>query len=165
MLRWYVVQTKPKKEELARFHLERESIEVFFPRMEAFAAKNQKSRKVIKALFPNYLFARFDPYVSYRLVRYSRGVSRVVGFDGGPAPVDDEVITIIKRRVDKNCVVRRAYHLAARDRVRIRSGPLKDLIGIFDRWVSDEGRVRVLLNLLNYDASVELHYSQVEKIV
>ena len=28
----------------------------------------------------------------------------------------------------------------------------------------DEGKVRVLLNLINYDAKVEAHYSQVEKI-
>ncbi len=146
------------------FHLEREAIEVFFPRMKALQIKNGKSRKVIKALFPNYLFAHFDPFKSYRLVRWSRGVCRVVGFDGGPTPVDDEVIQVIKRRVDKNCVVRRALHLKAKDPIRVRSGPLKDLVGIFDRWVSDEGRVRVLLNLLNYDASVELHYSQLEKI-
>jgi transcription antitermination factor NusG len=56
-------------------------------------------------------------------------------------------------------------HLKANDPIRVRSGPLKDLVGIFDRWVSGGGRGRVLLSLLNYDASVELHYSQLEKIV
>jgi transcriptional antiterminator RfaH len=97
-------------------------------------------------------------------VRWSSGVSRILGFERGPAPVDDQVIEIIKGRVDKNCVVRKALHFKAKDRIRIRSGPLRDLMGIFERWVSDEGKVRVLLNLLNYDAKVELHYSQVEKI-
>jgi transcription antitermination factor NusG len=37
-------------------------------------------------------------------------------------------------------------------------------MGIFERWVSEEGRVRVLLDLLSYSAKVELHYSQVEKL-
>ncbi len=164
MLRWYVIQTKPKKEEVAALNLERESIEIFFPKMEAVSIVYGKSRKVIKALFPNYIFVHFDPFVSYPLVRWSRGVSRVLGFDGGPTSIDDQVIEIIKRRVDKNCVVRKALHFKAKDRIRIRSGPFRDLMGIFDRWGSDEGRVRVLLNLLNYDAKVELHYSQVEKI-
>jgi transcriptional antiterminator RfaH len=164
MLRWYVIQTKPKKEEVAALNLERESIEIFFPKMEAVSIIYGKSRKVIKALFPNYIFVHFDPFVSYPLVRWSRGVSRVLGFNGGPTPVDDQVIEIIKRRVDKNCVVRKALHFKTKDRIRIRSGPFRDLMGIFDRWGSDEGRVRVLLNLLNYDAKVELHYSQVEKI-
>ena len=164
MLHWYVVQTKPKKEQVAALNLEHESIEVFFPKMEAISIIYGKSRKVIKSLFPNYIFAHFDPLVSYRLVRWSSGVNRVLGFDGGPTPIDDQVIEIMKRRVDKNCVVQKALHLKAKDRIRIRSGPLRDLMGIFERWVSDEGKVRVLLNLLNYDAKVELHYSQVEKI-
>jgi transcription elongation factor/antiterminator RfaH len=164
MQRWYVVQTKPKKEQVAVFHLEQESIEVFFPKMEAASIVYGRSRKVIKALFPNYIFAHFDPFVSYRLVRWSSGVSRVLGFEDGPAPVDDQVIEIIKRRVDKNCVARKALHFKAKDQIRIRSGPLKDLMGIFERWGSEEGRVKVLLTLLNYDARVELHYSQVEKM-
>ncbi len=163
-LRWYIVQTKPKKELVAALNLEHESVEVFFPRMEGISIIYGKSRKVIKSLFPNYIFAHFDLLVSYRLVRWSSGVSRILGFESGPVPVDDQVIEIIKGRVDKNCVVRKALHFKAKDRIRIRSGPFRDLMGIFERWVSDEGKVMVLLNLLNYDAKVELHYSQVEKI-
>ena len=164
MKSWYVIQTKPKKEEHAARFLEQGSIEVFFPRMEGISIVYGKSRKVIKSLFPNYIFARFDPFESYQLIQWSRGVSRVVGFENGPAPIDYKVIEIIKRRVDKRCVVKKALHLKARDPVRVRSGPFKDLAGMFERWVSDEGRVRVLLDLLNYTAKVELHYSQLEKL-
>ncbi len=164
MLRWYVIQTKPKKEQVAALNLAHESIEVFFPKMEGISIIYGKSRKVIKSLFPNYIFAHFDPMVSYRLVRWASGVSRVLGFEAGPVPVHDQVIEIIKMRADRKCVVRKALHFKAKDRIRIRSGPLKDLMGIFERWVSDEGKIRVLLNLLNYHAKVELHYSQVEKI-
>ncbi len=164
MLSWYVVQTKPKKEKVAALNLERESIEVFFPKMEAISIIYGKSRKVIKSLFPNYIFAHFDPFKSYGLVNWSCGVARVVGFNGGPSPVSDQVIEIIKTRVNKNCVVQKALHLKAKDRIRVRTGPFKDLMGIFDRWTSDEGRARVLLELLNYDATVELHYSQIEKV-
>jgi transcriptional antiterminator RfaH len=163
-LSWYVVQTKPKKEKVAALNLERESIEVFFPKMEAVSVIYGKQRKVIKSLFPNYIFAHFDPFVSYRLVNWSCGVRRVVGFNGGPSPVSEQVIEIIKRRTDKDCVVQRALHLKAKDPIRIRTGSFKDLMGIFERWVSDEGRARVLLELLNYDATVELHYSQIEKM-
>ena len=164
MLHWFVIQTKPKKEAAAARYLERGSIEVFFPKMEGISIVYGKSRKVVKSLFPNYIFARFDPFESYRLVNWSRGVSRVLGFENGPAPICDEVIEIIKKRVDTNCVVKKALHLKAEDRIRVRSGPLMDLMGIFERWISDEGRVSVLLKLLNYNAKVELHYSQLEKL-
>jgi len=164
MKSWYVIQTKQKKEEAAAHHLMDNAIEVFFPKMETYSVVYGKSRKVIKSLFPNYLFARFDPFESYRLVNWAHGVTRVLGYEGAPSPIDDEVIEIIKRRVDEKCVVQKALHFNAKDPIRITSGPFKDLIGIFERWVSEEGRVRVLLDLLNYSANVELHYSQVEKL-
>jgi transcription antitermination factor NusG len=132
--------------------------------MGAYTVVYGKSRKVIKPLFPNYLFARFDPFESFRLVNWAWGVARVLGYDGKPSPIDDEVIEIIKRRVDEKCVVQKALHFNAKDPIRINSGPFKDLMGIFERWVSEEGRVRVLLDLLSYSAKVELHYSQVEKL-
>jgi transcription antitermination factor NusG len=48
--------------------------------------------------------------------------------------------------------------------VRIKSGPLKDLSGIFERWVSDNERVRILLNLIGYQPAIEIHCSLVEKV-
>ena len=43
-------------------------------------------------------------------------------------------------------------------------GPMKDVLGIFQHWVSDQGRVRVLLHFVNYQASVELHHSLIERV-
>ena len=42
--------------------------------------------------------------------------------------------------------------------VRIRRGPLKDLIGILEKPVSDEGRVQVLFKLLKYPIRAVVHY-------
>ena len=57
-LRWYIVQTKPKKEQVAALNLEHESIEVFFPRMEGisiiyprFRIRNEKLSDVKKLAF------------------------------------------------------------------------------------------------------------------
>ena len=36
--------------------------------------------------------------------------------------------------------------------------PMKEIVGIFEHWTSDQGRVRVLLNFINYQASVQLHH-------
>jgi transcription antitermination factor NusG len=81
-----------------------------------------------------------------------------------PTPVSEEVVEIIKRRTDSNGIVRKSYHFEVNDRIRIKSGPLKDLLGIFERWVSESERVRVLLNLIGYQPAVEMHYSMIEKV-
>jgi transcription antitermination factor NusG len=48
--------------------------------------------------------------------------------------------------------------------IRIKAGPLRDLFGIFERWISDSDRARILLNLIGYQPAVEIHYSMIEKV-
>ena len=160
---WYVIQTKPKKEEVAQSYLSTKGVEIFNPLMESFLARNGRVNKELKPLFPGYIFGKFDLEQNYPLVRWGRGVKKILGFGGYPISVSEEVIEIIKGRTDSNGVVREKYHFEANDVIRIKSGPLKDLLGIFERWVSDTERVRVLLNLIGYQPAVELHYSMIEK--
>jgi transcriptional antiterminator RfaH len=161
---WYVIQTKPKKEEEARSYLSMKGLEIFNPLMEAFLIRNGKVNKELKPLFPSYIFGKFDLYQDYSLVRWARGVKKILGFGAYPTPVSEEVVEVIKKRTDTNGIVKRDLHLEPNDIVRIKSGPLKDLLGIFERCVSDSDRVRILLNLVGYQPVVEIHYSMLEKV-
>jgi transcriptional antiterminator RfaH len=161
---WYVIQTKPKKEEEATNYLSTKGVEIFSPVLETFSPGNRKSEKGVKPLFPNYIFGRFDLYRNYPLVRWARGVNKILGFGGYPIPVSEQVIELIKGRTDSDGIVRRISRFEPDDLVRINSGPLKDLLGIFERWVSDGEKVRVLLNLIGYQPAVELHHAMIEKV-
>jgi transcriptional antiterminator RfaH len=120
--------------------------------------------KELKSLFPNYIFAKFELEKNYPLVRWARGVKKILGFGGYPVPISEEVIELIKKRTDENGIVKKTHHFVANDVVRIKTGPLRELCGIFDRWVSDSERVKVLLNLIGYQPAVEIHYSMIEKV-
>jgi transcriptional antiterminator RfaH len=161
---WYVIQTKPKKEGEAASYLLTKGLEVFNPLTEAFSPRNGKIDKVWKSLFPNYVFVKFDLDQSYNLVRWARGVKKVLGFGEYPSPLSDEVIETIKKRTDANGIVRKTCCFEPNDLIRIKSGPLRELLGIFDRWVADSDRVRILLNLIGYQPTIELHYSLLEKV-
>jgi len=162
---WFVIQTKPKKEQEANSYLSMKGLEIFNPLMENFVIRNGAINKEYKPLFPGYIFGKFVLDSDYSLVRWGRGVKKILGLSGNyPTPVSEEVIEIIKGRTDSSGIVRKSYHFEANDRIRIKSGPLKDLLGIFERWVSDSERVRVLLNLIGYQPGVELHYSMIEKV-
>lgn len=163
-MNWYVIQTKPKKEEEAKSYLSTNGLEVFNPLMETFTPRNGTLNKEFRPLFPNYIFGRFNIEQNYNLVRWARGVKKILGFGGDFTPVSEEVIELIKKRTDSHGIVRRNSHFESNDLVRIKSGPLKDLLGIFDRWVSDSERVRILLNLIGYQPEVEIHYSLIEKV-
>jgi transcriptional antiterminator RfaH len=161
---WYVIQTKTKKELEARSYLSMKGVEVFSPTMEIVVARGGKMVSGQRALFPGYLFGRFNLLEEYSLVRWGRGVRKIVGFGAEPLPVADEVIELIRNRAQGGECVKKACSFEPNDLVRVRSGPMKDLLGVFERWVSDSERVRVLLNLVGYRPAVELHYSLLEKV-
>ena len=164
MENWYVIQTKPKKEEEATSYLSTKGVEVFSPLMETFTTRNARITKELKPLFAGYIFGKFDLEQNYPLVRWGKGVKCVLGFGGYPVPISEEVVQIIKERTDPQGIVRVRQNFNPNDVVRIKTGPLKDLLGIFERWVSDNERVKILLNLIGYQPAVEVHHSMIEKV-
>jgi transcription antitermination factor NusG len=161
---WYVIQTKPKKEDEAKSYLSTKGVEVFSPLMENFLLRNGRMSKELKSLFPGYIFGKFDLEQNYPLVRWAKGVKKVLGFGEYPTPISEEVVEIIRERTDTKGVVRLKSQFQANDVIRIKTGPLKDLLGIFERWMPDGERVRILLSLIGYQPVVEIHYSMIEKV-
>jgi transcriptional antiterminator RfaH len=164
MENWYVIQTKPKKEQEADSYLSTKGVEIFSPLIEAFSMRNGRVGKELKPLFPGYIFGNFDLEQNYPLVRWAKGVKCVLGFGGYPTSISKEVVEIIRERTDMQGVVRIKQDYKPNDVIRIKTGPMKDLLGIFERWVSDNERVRILLNLIGYQPAVEIHYSMIEKV-
>lgn len=162
--RWYVIQTNPREEERALHYLGEKGVETFFPRILVVRYRLVRVGTVIKAMFPSYLFARFRSPEEVPYVRWTRGVKRILGAEDEPIPVPEEAVRLIQEQVDEEGVVRIGRRLRPRDRVRIRSGPFKDLLGIFEREINDQGRVEILLNLVGYSARVQLHGSLVERL-
>lgn len=162
-LKWFVVQSKPREEERAHHFLEDKGLEAYLPRMEVARIRGFKSVKVEKPLFPSYLFCRFDPVESLAYVRWTKGVAKILPESVAPVALEDEVVATIRRLEQKDGVIRKKP-LRKNDRIRITRGPMKDILGIFDYWTSDQGRVKVLLNFVSYQAAVELHHSLVERV-
>lgn len=160
---WYVLQTKPKREKDVASYLSTQEVTVFHPLIEEFFQRHGKTHRILKPLFPGYLFVRFDLERHYPLVRWARGVKKVLGCGSTPSPICEEAVELIRRRMGTDGTLRRASSFLPDDPVRIKSGPLRDLTGIFERWVSEGERVRVLLKLIGYQPSIELHYSMLEK--
>ena len=162
-LKWYVVQSKPREEERAQHFLNEKNLQTYLPRMEVVT--NRGSRSVIeeKPLFPGYLFCRFDPEESLAYVRWTKGVAKILPESVNPMPVSEGVVRAIRGIENKDGIIRKRP-FEKNERIRIARGSMKHMLGIFDHWTSDQGRVRVLLNFVNYQASVELHHSLIERV-
>lgn len=161
---WYVVQTKPGDEHRVEIHLLNQEIEPFLPLLETHQYQSGKMTKRVKPLFPNYLFARLDIGLHYYRVKWTRGVSKILGTGDGPIPVSEKVVQAIRERVGEGNLVRLEEELKEGDPVQITSGPFKDLMGIFHRKMSDNGRVKILLSLIGVEVPVQISQWQIKKV-
>src|SRR4030042_1804810 len=93
---------------------------------------------------------------SYK-VKWTRGVNKILGNGSEPLPVSEKVIQTIKDRMGENHFVKLDEELEEGAIVQFTSGPFKDLMGVFDKKMSDGERVRVLLSLIGVDVPVQVY--------
>jgi transcriptional antiterminator RfaH len=162
-LLWYVIQSKPGDEYRVETHLINQEIEIFLPLLETHQYCSGKMIQKIKPLFPNYLFARLDLKLHYYKVKWTRGVSKILGTGDGPISISGEVVQRIREKVGKDNLVKLEEEWKEGDIVQITSGPFKELMGIFQKKMSDNGRVRILLSLIGVDIPVQISQWHIRK--
>ncbi|MGE0822607.1 MAG: transcription termination/antitermination protein NusG [Candidatus Binatia bacterium] len=151
---WYVVYSKPNREEYARYHLQRKGIEVFFPRLQ-LPVPQVKQRHTIP-LFPSYLFVQLHLPGEHYAVLWCPGVKCLVSFNGAPAPLDDKVVQFLKEQATEDGIIGASSSLSVGQEVCVIKGPFEGLKGIIQNPPDAKGRIRLLMHLLNRDLSVTL---------
>lgn len=157
-LTWYAIRTKPRQEERAAENLTSWGIATLAPRLKGNSGQRDSH------LFPGYIFGRFDPFKMLHNIHFTRGVAYVVNFGGVPAPINDDVIGEICARMDENGVIRNTTTLNPGDEVMIRSGPLRNFVGVFERDLPATERVQILLRTVAYSARVEVSRFDVARV-
>jgi len=160
---WYVIQTKLGNESRVEINLSNQGIETFLPRYKSYQYLQEGMIQKIKPLFPNYLFAKLDLNLHYCKVKWTRGVSKVLGFGNGPIPISEKVVKTIKNRIGKDNLVKLEEEWKEGDIVQIASGHFKGLMGVFQKRMSDKGRARILLSMLGVDVSIQISQWQLKK--
>jgi len=152
---WFVVYSKPQKEECATFHMRAKGLEVFFPRL--LLPESSKRRKRLVPLFPNYLFVRLRIFSNeYHYATWAPGVKRIIGCNGAPTPLDEQFVKFLMVNSDESGTIVARANLRTGQEVRILGGPFDGLMGIIQEPPNAKGRVKILLKLLNRDTHVNV---------
>ena len=159
MKNWFVLNTKPKKE----FHVEKIFTEAGF---EIYNPKYRLDER-IKTFFSGYEFIRFEHPADYRLVRYTRGVKKVIGNQEGPVPISTEVIDQIKAREENGLIelLKFGEEPVVGDEIEVVEGPLKGLRGVFKRELTERERVLILLNYVSYQGQLIIEKKKLKKVL
>ncbi len=152
--RWYVVQSKPRKEIFAGSNLVNQGFRIFLPKLRKTVRHARRSRQVERALFPRYLFVALDlSRDRWRSVTGTFGVSHFVTDGTGPLPAPRGLIEGMIAASDPAGVLDLSRMLVAGQAVQLLDGPLAGQIGRL-LHLDGAGRARVLLQILGADRAI-----------
>jgi transcriptional antiterminator RfaH len=159
---WYALYTKPSKEHQVDALLQGRGIETYLPTVRRKKKRRDRHDRIV--YFPCYLFARLDFEVLPRSsIAWMPGIRSIASFGEKPAVVADEIVELIRRRLEDIEEVGWC-RLKQGDRVRIVSGPLRDLDAVFDQPLSQADRVRILVDVVGRMTAVNIDYSRLEPL-
>jgi transcriptional antiterminator RfaH len=161
-LSWFCLKTQPKHEHIAAAHLRREcAIEVYLPRIRFRRSTREGPVWFTEALFPGYLFARFELAVCHRRVHHVHGVQGIVHFGLHWPTIPEGAIQELQGTVGAQEVHVIPDAFEPGDSVIISGGSLHALRAVVTRVMPSRNRVAVLLDFLGRQTVVELPQASV----
>jgi transcriptional antiterminator RfaH len=154
---WYCVRTGTKQEAKVAALLRKETgVETI-----SLSIRFRRLRKgvpiwVTEALFPGYVFARFNYPAQHRHVRSLSGVTTIVLFGDVPAEVPPGVIAELRSLAPSAEPLEVTPLLEAGAEVTVATGPLRGIRTLISRVLPAGERVAILLELLGAQREIEI---------
>jgi transcription termination/antitermination protein NusG len=155
---WYALWTHSHCEQLVRDQLAARGFEVFLPKLETWSRRAGVKHRILKPMFPGYLFVRDDlSDARYAELLGARGLVCVLGNGAGRlTPVPNQEIDAIRAVVQSNLPATPYPYLSTGQRVRIAAGPLADVEGILVGRNAGKGLLVLSVQLFQRSVAVEV---------
>ena len=157
--KWFCLRIAPKQEHVAITHLRKIfAIEVFCPRIRYQKATRTGRRWYVEALFPSYIFARFDYLTHHRGVQYCAGVSTIVHFGNKIIPIPQPAVQELQAAVPtgEKEMITITPEVRTGEEVQVVEGAFAGLKAVVTRVMPARQRVAVLLEFLGRLSETEV---------
>jgi len=149
-LAWFVVMCKPGRQDDVATRLKNANYEAFNPKLNQYSKK--RSQYIVQPLFPLYLFVKLNIEKDFKLIKYTRGVLRILGIGKMPYPISEVIVTELMKRCSEGELITAKYSLdddiQKGDKVQIMNGPLEGIEAVVSGACNDNQRVEILLELM-----------------
>jgi transcriptional antiterminator RfaH len=162
---WYVLLSKPHKENQVYAHLRTAGIETYYPCLRVKPVNPRCS--TIRPYFPGYMFVNADlDLINSGSLQWLPGTVGLLQFGDVLATVPDGFIKQLRQRIDQ---INQAGGLTfdglkSGDPVQITGGPFAGYEAIFDTRLGGNERVRVLLDILGRLVSAEIDARNITRL-
>ena len=151
-LKWYALQVHARKEQLVASQLQTRNLECFLPTYKSLRKWSDRAKELQQALFPGYVFCRFD-YENRQPVVMTTGVTQIVGTGKVAIPIADYEIGALQVAVSSGIPAQPWPYLRTGEYVQVNYGHLSGLQGIL---VNFKGNHRVVLSVTLLQRSLAL---------
>ena len=172
---WYVVNTYAGHENRVKENLEKRLetmgisenlFRIVVAEEVQIEVKNEKSKEVVKNIFPGYLFVEMIMTdEAWYVVRNTPGVTGFIGSSGGgakPIPVKGPEIEKILRRIGQSDKVIEVDFTVG-DSVKILSGPFSGMDGKIESMNDETQVATVLIILFGRETPTDINYVDLAK--
>ncbi len=154
---WYVVRAQPKRERIAARSLrETMGVEVVCPLVKFRKATRRGKVWWSEAMFPGYLFVKFDRKEQGRGVKYAQGVLTIVQFGESMPIVPPAFVEALSEQLGDQEEIVIAHAVEVGDQFELAEGPLSGQIGDVVEVLPGEERVRLLVEFIGGEQEVEV---------
>lgn len=117
-------------------------------------------------VFPGYVFFRHTADASALLaIRWAPGVCRILGEDGVPLVVSDELVQHLRDRISQMRKGQLRQRFVPGEPIVIERGPLTALDAIFDCELDAPHRVQILVQLMGRELRVRIDPNYIRSTV
>lgn len=153
--KWFALYTKPRHEFKAEAQLTSCGIEFFLPSVVRIKQWSDRKKKVKEPLFSGYIFVHGTE--RERLIALEQyAVVRSIFFEGRPAIVPDWQIENLQKMLEHGENVQVTEQLTIGTKVRVISGPFKDVEGIVYESSNNERMLAITIDLLRRSVIVKI---------
>ena len=155
--KWFVAQLKPNSHFLAKKNLEAQDFKTFLPLEEVTHRKSSRFMNSVKPFFPGYIFVYFDANKKrWTNINSTFGITRLITLKNDPHPISSEFILSLKKRCNKENILKFEQKLSSGEKVKLTKGPFTNLVGIVDK-IDPQERITILFNVMGQSVKTNLY--------
>jgi transcription antitermination factor NusG len=159
---WFALRVRSNFEKPASQMLRKKGYEEFLPTYVQRNRWSDRTKSIVRPLFPGYLFCRFNPNARLPIL-VTPGVVSIVGLGKVPVPVSEQEIEAVQALLRSGLPALPCPYVSVGQRLMIERGPLNGVEGILQE-VKNHFRFIVSVNLLRRSIAAEIDAEWVRPI-
>jgi len=164
LYKWYLLQHKPNKQNIALENLKRQGFKTFYPLLENTKRAKSTFKNSFSPLFPGYIFVSFNIECSgWIKIKYTIGISRIVGFNSKPKEVPVDIILALQQKYSRPPKFLSDKNIKTGEKIKILKGPLSGFLGKIEEYDSNS-RLKILLEFMGNKKNILININDTDLI-